>query len=260
MGNNVDDSGDPANLRPTSLSRLGLFGLVALLGIVLLCGLGVWQLERRIWKLDLIERVEQRISASAISAPGPDVWSAISNEDAYRRVRVSGHFLQNHDTLVKAVTERGGGFWVMSPFLTDDGFTVLINRGFVPEGTAEDSWRETSNAEAGTALTGLMRMSEPKGGFLRRNDPSSNRWFSRDIGAIATAESLGIVAPYFIDADANTKSQRPPIGGLTIIRFANNHLVYAITWFALALMLAAASIYVGRNEWQIRRTIRLNRA
>ena len=32
-----------------------------------------------------------------------------------------------------------------------------------------------------------------------------------------------------------------PVGGLTVIAFRNNHLVYALTWFALALMLAGAA-------------------
>ncbi|MBA8903388.1 SURF1 family protein [Phyllobacterium sp. P30BS-XVII] len=256
MDGDVDDSGEPASAQPTSVWRLVIFGFVALLGIVLLCGLGVWQLERRVWKLDLIERVGQRVGAPVTSAPGPDTWPGISDEDAYRHISVSGRFLQNRDTLVKAVTERGSGYWLMSPFQTDDGFTVLINRGFVPEGAAEGSWQETADTE----VTGLMRMTEPKGGFLRRNDPFADRWYSRDVGAIATAKSLGAVAPYFIDADANMRSRQPPIGGLTVIRFANNHLVYAITWFVLALMLAAATIYVGRNEWQIRKTTRLNRS
>ncbi|MBA8878834.1 SURF1 family protein [Phyllobacterium myrsinacearum] len=255
----MDDAGKTASMRPTALWRLAVFALAAVLGIVLLCGLGIWQLERRIWKLDLIKRVEQRVSAPASSAPGPDAWPSIGDQDTYRHVRVSGHFLRNHDTLVKAVTERGSGFWVMSPFRTNDGFVVLINRGFVPDGTAESAWRD-NNAEGKTMeLTGLLRVTEPQGGFLRRNDPGADRWFSRDVEVIAAAKSLGDVAPYFIDADANPKSQQPPIGGLTVIRFANNHLVYAITWFALALMLAAASIYVGRYEWQARKTIRLNR-
>ena len=256
----MDDAGKPASMRPAAIWRLGIFALAAVLGIVLLCGLGIWQLERRIWKLDLIERVEHRVSAPASPAPGPDAWPAIGDQDTYRHISVRGHFLLNSDTLVKAVTERGSGYWVMSPFRANDGFLVLINRGFVPEGLAESAWRD-SNAEANNMeLTGLLRVTEPRGGFLRRNDPGSERWFSRDVAAIASAKSLGDIAPYFSDADANPKSRQPPIGGLTVIRFANNHLVYAITWFALALMLAAALIYVGRYEWQTRKTMRLNQA
>jgi surfeit locus 1 family protein len=45
-----------------------------------------------------------------------------------------------------------------------------------------------------------------------------------------------------------------PVGGLTVIELPNNHLVYALTWFALALMLTGAAVYVDREEWRIRRS------
>jgi surfeit locus 1 family protein len=44
-----------------------------------------------------------------------------------------------------------------------------------------------------------------------------------------------------------------PVGGLTIIAFRNNHLLYALTWFGLAVMLAGWSLYVARQEWRLRR-------
>ncbi len=159
-------------------------------------------------------------------------------------------------------------------------------------------------------VTGLLRMTEPHGGFLRRNDPAGNRWYSRDVQAIAAAHGLLHVAPYFIDAeatpgdanaaqgdanappgdtnaaqgdanappgdtnaaqgDANAARPAPdrsgasspspptnglspkapngalvaPVAGLTVIAFHNSHLVYAITWYTLALMVAVA-MWVG---------------
>ncbi len=51
-------------------------------------------------------------------------------------VRVGGEFLNDRETLVQAVTEFGGGFWVLTPLRTDAGFTVLVNRGFVPPDTS----------------------------------------------------------------------------------------------------------------------------
>lgn len=68
--------------------------------------------------------------------------------------------------------------------------------------------------------------------------PQHNRWYSRDVAAIATARGLHDVAPFFVDADAGSQSAGGPIGGLTVVRFPNNHLIYALTWFALAFMLA----------------------
>jgi surfeit locus 1 family protein len=102
-------------------------------------------------------------------------------------------------------------------------------------------------------LSGLLRISEPGGGFLRDNDPLHNRWFSRDVGAIAAAHGLYNVAPYFVDADrAQDPAGAPdhPVGGLTVISFHNTHLVYAFTWYALALMVAGAWWWVARGEAQ----------
>ena len=85
-------------------------------------------------------------------------------------------------------------------------------------------------------MTGLLRLSEPGGGFLRSNDPRADRWYSRDVAAIAARRGLGTTVPYFIDADAADTVRSGPVGGLTVVRFPNNHLAYAITWFILALM------------------------
>jgi len=88
-------------------------------------------------------------------------------------------------------------------------------------------------------------MSEPNGGFLRTNDPASDRWFSRDVTAIAQSRDLDKVAPYFIDAERDPSDAGPPVAGLTVIAFSNNHLVYALTWGALAALAAAGAIFVN---------------
>ena len=96
-------------------------------------------------------------------------------------------------------------------------------------------------------------MTEPRGAFLRHNDAAANHWYSRDVQAIAVARGLTHVAPYFIDAKAASPGAVPPgsvvpVGGLTVIAFHNSHLVYAITWYTLALMVAGA-IWLGiRSE------------
>ncbi|QND55214.1 SURF1 family protein (plasmid) [Phyllobacterium sp. 628] len=237
---------------PSSLLKLALLGSLALFCVIILTGLGIWQIERRTWKLELIDHVQQRIHAAAVSAPEPAMWADISADDAYRHVRVEGHFLDNRDTLVKAVTNRGDGFWVIAPLQTAEGFIVLVNRGFVPSETVRNGWKPDAQAGAMTSLTGLLRLTEPGGAFLRSNDPVADRWYSRDVGAIAAARNIAQVAPYFIDADANANTDKLPIGGLTIIAFPNNHLVYALTWFAMAILLAGASVFVLRSEWRRR--------
>ncbi|MBR0644671.1 SURF1 family protein [Plastoroseomonas hellenica] len=225
-----------AGRRPAWLAAL--LGLAALAGIVGLTALGIWQLERRVWKHDLIAQVEGRIHAAPVAAPGPAAWPVIGGGDAYRHLRLTGHFLHGRETLVQAATERGSGYWVLTPLVAEGGFTVLVNRGFVPPERRDPASRPAGQVAGAITVTGLLRLTEPGGGFLRANDPGAERWYSRDVAAITAARGLAGAAPYFIDADATPNPGGLPIGGLTVIAFPDSHLVYALTWFALAAMLA----------------------
>lgn len=217
--------------------------------------LGVWQVQRLAWKQELIRLVDARIHAAPVAAPLPD--QIITRQaDQYRRVVVSGRFDHQREALVKAVTDLGPGYWVLTPLKTDRGFTVLINRGFVPPERQAPTDRASGQVEGEATVVGLLRLTEPDGGFLRANDPAGDRWFSRDVAAIAKAKGLpGPVTPYFIDADATPNPGGWPRGGLTVVRFANSHLIYALTWFGLALMAAAGFVLFWREE-QRRRAAR----
>lgn len=150
-------------------------------------------------------------------------------EDAYLRVAATGRYLPVPDTYVRAVTERGSGFWVLTPLAADDGRTILINRGFRPR-------RDAAPQPGPVRVVGLLRVTEPEGGFLQSNQPAAERWFSRDVAAIAARRRLKRVAPFFVDAEATAPGPNAPVGGLTVVRFPNNHLVYALTWYTLAAM------------------------
>lgn len=241
-----------AGSRRRSPALLAALGLLALAGSLGFGALGLWQVQRLGWKLALIERVETRAHAAPVAAPGPADWATVAG-DEYRRITLAGRFLHERETLVQAVTDLGGGSWVMTPLVTDRGFTVLVNRGFVPPERRDTASRRAGQVEGEVTVTGLLRLSEPKGGFLRENDPTTGRWYSRDIAGIARAQDLAAVAPYFVDADASPDPGGFPVGGLTVLRFSNNHLGYALTWFALALMTAAAGIYVVGGELAARR-------
>lgn len=249
------------------------------MGVVLFVGfvaLGTWQVERRAWKLALIERVEGRVHAPPSPIPPEAAWPTVNAADhEYLPVSVQGRWLPGKTVLATAVTELGAGFWVISALQQADGTVVLVNRGFVPQDqrsrwltdaphTADPTPTATTDP---VEITGLLRMTEPGGGFLRTNDAAGGRWFSRDVAAISAALGLPRAAPFFIDAglpDATTAapgssgdvdarsasaSAGPwPRAGLTVIRFHNSHLVYTLTWYALALMVVVAGWYVARYE------------
>jgi surfeit locus 1 family protein len=233
----------------------------AALLFALFLALGLWQVQRLGWKRELIAHVEERLRTAPVPAPSPAAWPALERgADEYRRVRVRGHFAHELETLVQASTELGSGYWVLTPLQTEDGFWLLVNRGFVPpEQRAPDS-RGTPSPQGAQELMGLLRLSEPGGSLLQHNDPAAGRWYSRDVGAIAAARGLGAaahpgpVAPYFIDAAATdgAPAEAWPRPGLTVVRFSNSHLSYALTWFALAAMVAGAAVVVLRDERRLR--------
>lgn len=223
--------------------------LAAAVGVIILSGLGVWQVQRLQWKTDLIARVEARLAAGPVAAPGPADWpdiTATANE--YRRVGVTGHYDYAAEVLVQAVTVKGAGFWVMTPLTTAEGWRVWVNRGFVPTDRREA--QDRARPEGQQQVTGLLRITQPEGAFLRSNDPQRGRWYSRDVAALSQHSAIADPAPYFIDADAG-KVGALPVGGLTVVSFRNSHLTYALTWFAMASGLAAGAWYaLGRDRSQ----------
>lgn len=233
--------------------RLRAVMLLLLAAVLVFAGfmaLGVWQVQRLAWKQDLIARIEARRNAAPVPAPGPHV-PVSRGADEYRRVVVRGRFDHTRATRVQASTALGSGYWLLTPLKTQAGAWVWINRGFVPLGNVSVE-APTGDVE----VAGLLRLSEPGGSLLQHNDTLADRWYSRDVAALARARGLdGEVAPYFIDAVAmpGATTERWPRPGLTVLRFDNHHRVYALTWFTLAAMVAMAVLWLLRDARRWRR-------
>jgi surfeit locus 1 family protein len=244
---------DAPSRAPRSTALLAVVLALALMACAGFVALGVWQVERLAWKEALIARVDRHLSAMPTDAPAPSQWAALRrDEDEYRRINVRGRFDFRREVLVRASTELGAGYWVLTPLRLADGDWLLVNRGFVPPEMRES----VPHGDPEQTVTGMLRFTEPGGSLLQKNDPSQGRWYSRDVAAIAAAQQLeGAIAPYFIDAQAKsgTPSGAWPRAGLTVVQFSNNHLVYAITWFVLAAIMAAAIGYLVVDERRLRR-------
>lgn len=234
--------------RPAVLVTVLLAAALVFAGFV---SLGLWQVRRLAWKEDLIARVEARRQAAPVPAPGP-ARPVTPADDEYRRVVARGRFDAARAARVQAATALGTGHWLLVPLKTDDGFWLWVNRGFVPLGDVP-----LVQPEGEVAVTGLLRLSEPGGSLLQHNDPGAGRWYSRDVEALSGARHLeGPVARYFIDATAGPDAPPGawPRPGLTVLQFSNNHRVYALTWFALALMVGVAIGWLLWDERRLRRS------
>ena len=233
--------------QPGAIRRLLVPGLFTLVALVILIALGVWQVQRLHWKEALIARVTARLDAPPVPAPAPDAWASLDLSDLeYQPVTVSGHY-RNADevhvvyTLTSPHGPVGGlGYLVMTPFETDGGWLVYVNRGFVPRERTYAQSRPEGQIEGETTVVGLLRQPAKSSWFSPGDDISDNSWFSRDPDAYARAYGLppANVAPYIIDARYDPALPGGlPQGGETVVSFPNNHLQYAVTWFGLAAAL-----------------------
>lgn len=166
-------------------------------------------------------------------------------------MKLSGVYEGRGAALVRAATGLGTGYWTMTPLRLDDGRQVWINRGFVPEGT-KVAVAAASTPQGRVTVNGLVRLSEPGGSLLQSNRPQDDRWYARDVQALAKARKIGPVAPVFVDAQTEVgraphTTGAKPTPGLTQIQFPDNHFMYALTWFAMALLAAVALVYVWRR-------------
>jgi surfeit locus 1 family protein len=225
---------------------------------VVLILLGNWQVRRYHLKLKIAHDIATRVHAPPVDAPGRSEWPRITEGHLqYLHVKLHGRFIGSQ-TLVRGSSSQGYGYWVMAPLRTDRGFIVLVNRGYVapePSGLPDSAKIPPPTGEV--SLTGLLRLTEPRGGFLRHNQPEKDLWYSRDVAAIAAADHLPAnqVAPYFVDADASTTNvgaSKWPIPGLTRIQIYNHSFGYAVTWYLLALGTLLAAGIVIRHELQPR--------
>ncbi|MDR9807716.1 SURF1 family protein [Rhizobium hidalgonense] len=239
---------DKSAKRPSQAKR-AFFCVCLVLIAAALAALGTWQVQRLAWKSGLIARVDQRVHTPPVPAPAQADWGKVNAaDDEYRRVSATGALANDKETLVYASTALGPGYWVMTPLTLADGTAILVNRGFVPIDRRDPATRREGELSGPVEITGLIRMTEPKGSLLQANDAAADRWYSRDVAAIAQKRGVAAIAPYFIDAGASANPGGLPVGGLTIIHFPNNHLVYAITWYGLAAMALALLLFILRGE------------
>jgi surfeit locus 1 family protein len=200
-----------------------------------LCGLGIWQLERLQWKLALIARVNSHMAAAPL--PLGQIMTLQANEAQYRRVSLKGRFDHAREAYVFTTDAGAAVYHVLTPFTTDDGKVVMVDRGEVPKEKLDPATRASGNVAGEVQVTGVWRVPDAPGAFTPPPDPGKRIWYARDLAGIAAADHLVLAAPVVVEADATPNPGGWPKGGQTVVSFRNQHLSYAVTWFGLAFCL-----------------------
>ena len=217
--------------------------LCTLAALILLLGLGIWQLDRRTWKANLIHERETRMAAAAIDLPA-DLSDAEAL--AHRRVAVTGRFLHDHEVrLANKIHKKTVGRHILTPLRTSDGRHLIVDRGWVPMALADPETRAAGQISGDQRLSGVLRPGGWQGYALFKpaNAPDEGLYNWPDLAEIARRAGLAdpVITLYLL-LDPQDVPGGYPLAVETPIDLPDNHLQYAITWYALALVLLV--IYV----------------
>ncbi len=228
------------DFRPTPGSTIA-----AICGVLVLLGLGSWQVYRLDWKNDLIAQRTAQLDAAPAPLPVDD---AAVPDLLWHPVELTGRFLHESELHLAARSLRGNvGFHVLTPLVREEGPTVLVNRGWVPHDNRDPSTRAAGQVEGVVTVRGLVTPGAGRNMFTPDNEVSDNYWFYVDLPAMAATVGRDL-QPVVVDADATPNPGGFPIGAQTRLEIPNDHLQYAITWYLLALTLVAVYVLWNRRR------------
>lgn len=216
--------------------------LVTLVCLAILIGLGVWQLQRKVWKENLIAAMTSRLDAPA--QPLPQQWTSLTQDAGeFRHVAFTATFAPGEEALVYTPGSalradiKGPGYFVFAPGKLADGRTVVVDRGFIPLDRKDKAARAQGEPQGPINVVGYLRWPESRGLFTPADDVKGNVWYLRDPAAMAAARHWGDVAPFYVDQEAPVPPGGLPAPGKIVVNLPDNHLQYAITWFGLGAAL-----------------------
>src|SRR5262249_30328041 len=221
------------------------FGVFTLVMLALRIALGSWTFQHRLEKHALIAALTERLAAPPVPLPPASEWGGLNAaKDEFRRVTFSATYAKLPDAMVysagSAVREDAAtpGTWAFLPARLASGETIVIDTGFV-ENTMQDRSvedRAVTRLVTGepVTMTGYLRFPESPGMLTPAPDRGKRLWFARDHLAMAKMLGWGEVAPFYIDLETPVPQNGIPRPGPLRVHLKDDHLQYAITWFALA--------------------------
>lgn len=220
--------------------------LMTVPAVLIMLGLGFWQLQRLEWKNDLMDRIAQRIEQAPVA---PDGLSGDATRDEYRRVLLKGSFEHEKELYLAARSRNNNvGFQVVTPLLLENGMAVLVNRGWVPSERKDPARRAEGQVAGPVEIGAVTRLSQKQAFFQPNNDAAKNVWFFIDVAAMKRATGIATGIDYYFEADAAPNPGGYPIGGQTRINLPNDHLQYAVTWFLFAATLTVIFLIFSRRR------------
>ena len=221
-----------------NLKRAFLFQLFIILFVTIFCTLGTWQLYRLQWKLELISEITFGLDSSPIE------YSNVIKKN-YQRVKAKGKFDFDKQIYLYSLNDNGKpGYDVVTPFRTNKNENVLINRGWINK-ELKNNPSINSKADSEQKIVGLLRKIYKPNIFKPENDLKNNIWFSINLEDFkeATGEQFNEFVIFLEDNQV-----KAPLPKKISIDVPNNHLKYAITWYAISISIIFYYLYFRRKK------------
>jgi surfeit locus 1 family protein len=198
--------------------------------LVVLLGLGTWQVYRLNWK----EAILAQIATAEAAPPVP----LTPDPTPYTKVSATGHFLFDRAAQFGAEVRdtRAGptmGFYQIVPLARDGAPTVLVDRGWTPQNRKAPLDDPTGSV----TVSGYVRPGEVPHWFSPSDDEATRQFFTLNPEAIGAAIGVRDPAPFTLVALGPSTADSYPAPAQHLPRPPNNHLSYVITWYGLALAL-----------------------
>ena len=220
------------------LKRAYLFQLFVIIFVTIFCALGTWQLYRLQWKLELISEITFGLDSSPIEYSN-------SIKKNYQRVSAKGKFNFDKQIYLYSLNDNGKpGYDVITPFRTNKNENVLVNRGWIKK-EFKNNPIINKNIEDEQKIIGLLRKIYKPNIFKPDNDLKNNIWFSINLEdlKVTSGERFNEFVIFLEDNQAKT-----PIPKKISIDVPNNHLKYAITWYAISISIIFYYLYFRRKK------------
>jgi len=234
---------------------LGYLALTVVFAIVA-SFFGLWQWDRRTQAVQAIEVLERNWSSSPIPL---SEWGGLGTSfpevDEWRPVVTEGVYLAEDQVLARTRPRSGQvGFEVLVPFETTDGTVVMVNRGWVPTGAAQDFPDVIPDAPSGlVTLAARVKPSEP---MLPGRGAPEGQVPSIYLEGIAQGLEYPMVTEfYLLRAEENPRPVSEPLAAVKPFLDEGPHLSYTLQWYVFGLLAFIAFFWLLRQENRVMKGI-----
>jgi len=225
--------------------------LVYLCLLTVLLALGMWQLDRSKQKQALLKSQEQAVATETLHL------SATIENDAealrYRQVDATGHYDAAHQFLIdNQISDGKVGYFVLTPFiLAGETKAVLVNRGWILLNRNRSVLPDLPIHNVQATIVGRINHFPSVGIKLAGAEIPTEAWPSivQVVDANVLAKKLG----YSLFQFQVELARELPDGfkrewRSSTIMLPEQHVAYAIQWFALALTLTVLFIWYSFKQ------------